>query len=76
MNARGFFPVAVPKARNNNFGFTLGGPVIIPKVYNGKNKTFFFTNLDWFKFRSGPLPGFRKHDARSTPSSAAISARC
>ena len=58
LNARGFFPVAVPKARNNNFGFTVGGPVIIPKVYNGKNKTFFFTNLDWFKFRSGPLPGF------------------
>jgi hypothetical protein len=58
LNARGFFPVAVPKARNNNFGFTLGGPVIIPKIYNGRNKTFFFTNLDWFKFRSGPLPGF------------------
>src|SRR6185369_16169681 len=58
LNARGFFPVAVPKARNNNFGFTVGGPLIIPKVYNGKNKTFFFTNLDWFKFRSGPLPGF------------------
>lgn len=58
LNARGFFPVAKPKARNNNFGFTLGGPVIIPKVYNGRNKTFFFTNLDWFKFRSGPLPGF------------------
>jgi len=58
LNARGFFPVAVPKARNNNFGFTVGGPVIIPKVYSGKNKTFFFTNLDWFKFRSGPLPGF------------------
>jgi len=57
-NARGFFPVATPKARNNNFGFTLGGPVYIPGVYNGKNKTFFFTNLDWFKFRSGPLPGF------------------
>ena len=26
----------------NNFGGTLGGPVYIPKVYNGKNKTFFF----------------------------------
>jgi len=58
LNARGFFPATVAKARNNNFGFTLGGPLIIPKVYNGRNKTFFFTNLDWFKFRSGPLPGF------------------
>ena len=46
LNARGFFPVAVPKARNNNFGFTVGGPVIIPKVYNGKNKTFFFVGFE------------------------------
>src|SRR5260370_23550668 len=27
---------------NNQFGFTAGGPVWIPKVYNGKDKTFFF----------------------------------
>jgi len=26
----------------HNFNATLGGPVVIPKVYNGKNKTFFF----------------------------------
>jgi hypothetical protein len=58
LNARGFFPVAVPKARNNAYGFTFGGPVIIPKVYNGKNKTFFFMNIDYLKYRSGPLPGF------------------
>ena len=30
----------------NNFGGTLGGPVIIPHVYAGKNKTFFFFSLD------------------------------
>ena len=58
LNARGFFPVAVSKARNNNPGFTLGGPVFIPKVYDGRAKTFFFVNLDYLKFRSGPLPGF------------------
>ena len=28
--------------QNNTFGFTFGGPVWIPRVYNGKNKTFFF----------------------------------
>ena len=28
--------------QNNTFGFVLGGPVWIPKVFNGKNKTFFF----------------------------------
>jgi hypothetical protein len=30
----------------NNFGGTLGGPVTIPHVYNGKNKTFFFFSFD------------------------------
>jgi hypothetical protein len=58
LNARGFFPAAVSKQRNNAYGFTLGGPVIIPKIYNGRKKTFFFVNLDYLKYRSGPLPGF------------------
>src|SRR5690349_1075130 len=58
LNARGFFPIAVSKQRNNAFGFTFGGPVAIPKVYNGRSKTFFFTNFDWLKYRSGPLAGF------------------
>jgi hypothetical protein len=35
---------ATPKAplNYNQWGFTLGGPVWIPKLYNGRNKTFFF----------------------------------
>lgn len=28
--------------RQNQFGGTIGGPVLIPKLYNGRNKTFFF----------------------------------
>ena len=28
--------------RQNQFGGTIGGPVIIPKLYNGRDKTFFF----------------------------------
>src|SRR5579862_665053 len=31
-----------PRSRKNDFGGTLGGPISIPKLYNGKNKTFFF----------------------------------
>ena len=34
--------------RKNDYGFTIGGPVWIPKVYNGKNHTFFFFNLERF----------------------------
>jgi Carboxypeptidase regulatory-like domain/TonB dependent receptor len=40
-----------PKTRRNDFGFTIGGPVIIPKLYDGHNKTFFFFN--WEQFRVG-----------------------
>jgi hypothetical protein len=35
--------------RYNDFGFALGGPVWIPKVYNGKNKTFFFISENWLR---------------------------
>ncbi len=40
---------AKPTARRNDYGFTVGGPVLIPKVYNGRDKTFFFFN--WEQFR-------------------------
>jgi hypothetical protein len=35
-----------PRNRRNDFGGTLGGPVVIPKLYNGHNKTFFFWNYE------------------------------
>ncbi len=47
LNANGYFnkipPVlARPKLRYNDFGGTVGGPVFIPKIYNGHDKSFFF----------------------------------
>ena len=39
--------VAKPALRYNNFGYTIGGPVIIPKVYKGKDRTFFFFSEEW-----------------------------
>ncbi len=41
---------ATPKDIKNDYGLTFGGPVIIPRVYNGKDKTFFFfawEQLQW-----------------------------
>jgi hypothetical protein len=35
-----------PALRQNDFGFTLGGPVWLPKTYNGRNKTFFFVSYE------------------------------
>ena len=43
--------------RNDNFGFTLGGPVRLPG-YNGRDKTHFFVNLDYTRIRSGTIAGF------------------
>ena len=37
-----------PRNRRNDYGGTLGGPVLIPKLYNGHNKTFFFFNWEEF----------------------------
>ena len=37
-----------PPSKRNDFGGSLGGPVVIPKLYNGRNKTFFFVNYEHF----------------------------
>ena len=39
----------IPKYRYNDFGFTIGGPVVIPKIYNGRDKTFFFVSENWLR---------------------------
>lgn len=55
LNAAGFVTNALglKKAplKQNEFGGTFGGPVWIPKVYNGRNKTFFFVNWTGFAYR-------------------------
>src|SRR5438067_11199291 len=60
-----------PKSVNtqNDFGATAGGPVWIPHLYNGKDKTFFFFAYEGFRFRTGsnnilslPNEAFRKGD--------------
>jgi Carboxypeptidase regulatory-like domain/TonB dependent receptor len=42
-----------PPDTQNDFGFTVGGPVFLPHLYNGKNKTFFFFDYEGFRFRTG-----------------------
>ncbi len=39
--------------RQNQFGAAVGGPVYIPGVYNGKNKTFFFGDFEGTRIRQG-----------------------
>jgi Carboxypeptidase regulatory-like domain/TonB dependent receptor len=49
LNASGSYSHTDPKVRKNDYGGTVGGPVWIPRVYNGKDRTFFF-----FSFESLP----------------------
>ena len=49
-NARG---IARPIYKQHDFGFSVGGPVVIPKLYNGRNKTFFFASYEAFRNREG-----------------------
>jgi Carboxypeptidase regulatory-like domain len=47
-NATPFGYNSPPKYKKNDFGFTIGGPVFIPHVYNtNKQKTFFFWSEEW-----------------------------
>jgi Carboxypeptidase regulatory-like domain len=45
-NAADTFSHVVTEDKMNNFGIYLGGPVIFPKLYNGRNKTFFFGSFE------------------------------
>jgi hypothetical protein len=49
LNASTPFTNVKPRARRNDYGFTVGGPVLIPKIYNGRNKTFFFYNFEQYR---------------------------
>jgi hypothetical protein len=44
--------------RQNLYGFSAGGPVWIPKVYNGKNKTFIFGALENYRQERMQLGGY------------------
>jgi len=41
-----------PEYKNNTFGFTVDGPVIIPKLLNGKNKLFWMVSLEALRERN------------------------
>src|SRR5579863_1459974 len=44
--------------RDNNWGYAVGGPVIIPKLYHGRNRTFWFTNFEHDKRNQLNFSGF------------------
>ena len=48
-DARGAYNATVPIDHENNYGFSVGGPVLIPHLYNGKNRTFFHFSGEWYR---------------------------
>jgi len=42
-----------PKDKKHDYGGNLGGPVRIPKIYNGKDRTFFFFNWEQYQEKRG-----------------------
>ena len=42
-----------PVLRQNQFGFVAGGPVYIPKLYDGRNKTFWLANYEGWRISNG-----------------------
>jgi len=60
--------------RLNQFGFTLGGPVSVPKLFDGRNRLFFMANYEWFRQRrtvqaisSLPSPAMREGNFGELP---------
>jgi hypothetical protein len=56
--------------RRNDFGTSLGGPVYLPKLYNGRDKTFFFFSVEFYRnkrvdsgtFATVPTDAMRRGD--------------
>lgn len=51
--------VAPPRLNRNQFGANIGGPVLFPKLYNGKDKTFFFFNWEEGRLAQGATSSLR-----------------
>ncbi len=52
-DARNFFAATRAVYKQSDFGASAGGPVYIPKLYHGRNKTFFFASYEGFRNRLG-----------------------
>ena len=68
-DAMGYFDGDKSKLRRNQYGATLSGPIYIPKIYDGRNRTFFMVTWDALKLTNGksqrgvvPLPEYFQGD--------------
>ena len=78
LDARNYFdhsspvnPGRIPPFRRNEFGFTNGGPVVLPHIYDGHGKTFYFGEYQGFRQVLGttqvfPVPTADERSGRDT----------
>jgi hypothetical protein len=63
LNANGFDNNALGNTKapfkQNSFGTAWGGPLLVPKLYNGKNRSFWFFSYEGDRKRNGYISGFR-----------------
>jgi hypothetical protein len=57
-DARAFNETTIPRLDQNQFGYSLGGPIWLPKLYNGRNKSFFFANYEGLRVKANSAPQF------------------
>src|SRR5207248_5097089 len=66
-NARNFFASSRDQLKRNQFGGTIGGPIVIPKLYNGRDRTFFF-----FGYQRTPIRNLQGAQSAFVPTPANI----
>ncbi len=53
LDARNYFALTRQILKRNQFGADLGGPISVPHLYNGRDRTFFFVNYEGQRLRQG-----------------------
>jgi hypothetical protein len=53
LDARNYFALTRQTLKRNQFGGGIGGPVTVPRLYNGADRTFFFFNYEGQRLRQG-----------------------
>ena len=67
LDARNWYDQTRQPYKQNQFGGTIGGPIIIPKLYNGRHRTFFFADYEGFRsIDSEPIPAIVPTAAQRT----------
>jgi hypothetical protein len=66
LDSRNFFLADREVLKRNQFGASAGGPVYIPRLYDGRNRTFFFANYEGYRERQGLIT------TRNSPTAAML----